>query len=132
MNRLLFLFLVMLSFTNLFPQQSTPIKDINQDLNKIVLMQPTGEFVNGQPEMIPITDSSDLYKSVMANIESSFVCDFMDLYFLAQSYLYNIGEVNVIEPAYLALTENHGGYAKTGFSLKTGEGNFNKENTSGH
>jgi hypothetical protein len=129
MNRMLFLLLIWLSFTNLFPQQTTPLKDIHQDLNKIVLMQATGEFVNGQPEMILMADSSDLYNTIMGNIESSFVSDFMDLYFLAQSYLYNIGEIDDIESAYLALTENQGGYAKKGFSLKTGEGNLNKENT---
>ena len=127
---MLFLLLIWLSFTNLFPQQTTPLKDINQDVNKIVLMQATGEFVNGQPEMILMADSSDLYNTIMDNIESSFVSDFMDLYFLAQSYLYNIGEIDDIESAYLALTENQGGYAKKGFSLKTGEGNLNKENTS--
>jgi hypothetical protein len=129
MNRMLFLLLIWLSFTNLFPQQTTPLKDISQDINKIVLMQATGEFVNGQPEMILMADSSDLYNTIMDNIESSFVSDFMDLYFLAQSYLYNIGEIDDIESAYLALTENQGGYAKKGFSLKTGEGNLNKENT---
>jgi hypothetical protein len=129
MNRMLFLLLIWLSFTNLFPQQTTPLKDINQDVNKIVLMQATGEFVNGQPEMILMADSSDLYNTIMYNIESSFVSDFIDLYFLAQSYLYNIGEIDDIESAYLALTENQGGYAKKGFSLKTGEGNLNKENT---
>jgi len=127
---MLFLLLIWLSFTNLFPQQTTPLKDISQDINKIVLMQATGEFVNGQPEMILMADSSDLYNTIMDNIESSFVSDFMDLYFLAQSYLYNIGEIDDIESAYLALTENQGGYAKKGFSLKTGEGNLNKENTS--
>ena len=42
---MLFPLLIMLSFTSLFPQQTTPLMDINQDLNKIVLMQPTGEFV---------------------------------------------------------------------------------------
>ncbi len=129
MNRMLFLLLIWLSFTNLFPQQTTPLKDINQDANKIVLMQATGEFVNGQPEMILMADSSDLYNIIMDNIESSFVSDFIDLYFLAQSYLYNIGEIDDIESAYLALTENQGGYAKKGFSLKTREGNLNKENT---
>jgi len=129
MNRMLFPLLIMLSFTNLFPRQTVPIQDINHYQNKMILLQPTGEFVNGHPEMILMPDSSDLYRTVMDNIESSFISDFMDLYFLAQAYLYNIGEINVIEPAYLALTENQGGYAKKGFFLKTGEGNFNKEDT---
>jgi hypothetical protein len=44
----------------------------------------------------------------------------IDLYFLAQIYLKNRNEIAEIEPAYIALTKNQGGFAKFGFQLLDG------------
>jgi len=121
--------LILLASNELFPRPTTVVGDTNQDIKKIVLMQPSGELVNDLPEMLLLADSSDLYKTIMDNIERSFVSDLMELYFLAQSYLYNLGATDGIQPAYLALTENQGGYARKGFYLKRGEVRLNKVNT---
>ena len=86
-------------------------------LMMIVLMEPTGEKIDGYPEMQILSDTSALYKNVHAIIDSSAIDEILDLYYLAQVYLKNTGKIDHIEPPYLALTENQGGYAKRGFYL---------------
>ena len=90
-------------------------------------MQPTGEVVNSLPEMSILEDTTELHKIVMSNIENSFVNEFLDLYFIAQIYLKNNHRLTTIEPAYLALTKNQGGFAKFGFSIKKGETRIEKQ-----
>jgi competence ComEA-like helix-hairpin-helix protein len=89
-----------------------------EQLREVVLMQPTGKTLDSLPEMEIIVKNTELYNKTMANIENSFVNEFLDLYFIAQIYLNNTGAKSSIEPAYIALTENQGGFAKFGFSLK--------------
>ena len=90
---------------------------------EIVLLQPTGNTVDSLPEMRIIADSAALYQDAMSLIQRSFMGEVAELYYLAQYYLQNKGEREVIEPAYLALTKNQSGYAKKGFHLiRDGEG----------
>lgn len=91
-----------------------------------MIIQPTGEEVDGLPEMEVLSDTTTLYRDVMHTIQNSFVNEFLDLYFLAQFYLRNQGRLENIEPAYLGLTENQGGFAKFGFSLSTSNGQIPK------
>jgi competence ComEA-like helix-hairpin-helix protein len=98
-------------------------------LRRIVLIQPTGETVNDLPEMVPVDDTSALYRTVAQTISNSFINEFLDIYFAAQVYLKNQGELDSIEPAYIALTNNQGGFAKFGFSLKMKNGTVLKRNS---
>jgi hypothetical protein len=93
----------------------------------LVIIQPTGEMIGDLPEMIMLADSSELVKSVRKNIKNSFIKEAIDLYFITQVYLKNTQQIDKIEPAYLALTENQGGFAKFGFALKNGSGHQLKE-----
>jgi len=86
-------------------------------LMMIVLMEPTGEKIDGYPEMQILSDTSALYQNVHGIIDSSAMEEILGLYYLAQVYLKNSGKIDHIEPPYLALTENQGGYAKKGFYL---------------
>jgi hypothetical protein len=102
---------------------------IPDSLKKVVLIQPTGEDSCGLPEMTLIPDTSELYRTVMRNINNSFIHEFLDLYFIAQVYLKNNNKADAIEPAYLALTQNQGGFAKSGFLIKQGKNHILKEKT---
>lgn len=88
---------------------------------KIVFLQPTGSEIEGMPEMVVLPDSSELYNKLKMDVDNSFIKDMLDIYYLAQVYLLNKSELDSIEPAYLALTDNQGGFAKFGFALKTNE-----------
>ncbi len=96
---------------------------------KIILMEPTGNMVENLPEMKIIQDTSTLYKTVINNITSSFVDEFINFYFIAQTYLKNQNKLDKIEPAYLALTQKEGGFAKFGFSVLIDDENILKKET---
>lgn len=102
---------------------------IPSGIEKIVVLQPTGEIINDLPEMVLIADTSQLYKKVNEIVDKSFINDAIELYFLAVTYLYNKNERTTIEPTYLALSEDDGGYAKVGFCMKTKSGHVEKANT---
>ncbi len=97
-------------------------------LEKMVVMQPTGIMINDLPEMVIISDTTLLYRKVNDIVINSFVNDMLDLYYLAATYLKNKDKLITIEPAYLALSKNDGGYAKVGFHLKTDSGHIEKTN----
>ena len=101
---------------------------IPADLNlgkdvRIVLLKPTGNFIDEYPEMKLFADTSIEYQQVFEIIEKSAVKEILEIYFISQAYLYNLGINDAIEPAYLALTENQGGYAKKGFFLLSSDSN---------
>jgi len=91
---------------------------------EIVLVQPTGRQQNGLPEMTCMPDSSAICRYVDSAVEETFVGEAVKLYFFAQQYLYNLGELDTIEPAYLAVTKNQGGFAKQGLSLQQPDGSI--------
>ena len=96
---------------------------------QVVIIQPTGEMINNLPEMVLISDTLQSYKRVNDIVNKSFAKDAVDLYFLAETYLFNKNKIAAIEPAYLALSKNDGGFAKVGFYLKNEEGHIDKANT---
>ena len=98
-------------------------------MERVVVMQPTGDMINDLPEMVLISDTLQLYKKVNDIVSNSFVKDAVELYFLAENYLYNKNKITAIEPAYLALSKNDGGFAKVGFYLKNEGGHIEKSNT---
>nr|NQU93780.1 helix-hairpin-helix domain-containing protein [Bacteroidota bacterium] len=84
---------------------------------KLTLIQPTNILHDGFPEMEILADTSQIYKSASEIINRSILIEFVDLYYHVQHYLKNTGKIDETEPAYLALTQNQGGYARKGFVI---------------
>ncbi|MCB0572118.1 MAG: helix-hairpin-helix domain-containing protein [Phaeodactylibacter sp.] len=102
-------------------QPASPLAQIPDSLYKVVVLQPTGNTIDSLIEMEVVPDTSRLYLLTMSAIDNSFAREIVSLYYYLQLYLKNKGERTTIEPAYLALTQNQGGFARFGFYLK-GEG----------
>jgi hypothetical protein len=128
-NKLLIIFLALLLPGLNFSQEVQNPSFMPDSLRKVVLMQPTGEMVRGLPEMSLLADTTLSYQKVLAQIKNSFAGEFLDVYFLAQVYLKNKNKLEDIEPAYIALTSNQGGFAKIGFSLREGDKDLFLPNT---
>jgi hypothetical protein len=79
--------------------------------------------------MTVLPDSSPTVQKIKSAVELSIVNEIIDLYFIAQNYAYHSGLVDEVEPAYLAITSNQGGYARKGFHLTTDKGLINKKST---
>ena len=127
MSRILLTLLYVLISGSIYSQNHTGTPFMPAELKRVVILQPTGETINELPEMAVMSDTTARHKKVMANIKNSFVNEFLDLYFIAQVYLKNKHQLDRIEPAYLALTENQGGFAKFGFSIKEKNGHVSKK-----
>ena len=92
----------------------------------VLLMRETGEIRDELPVMELVPDSDPLFNSVHRSISNSFLARSLELYRLCQYYLISEGQEQEIEPAYLALTDHQGGYAKQGFILQTPDGSLSK------
>ncbi|NNK73970.1 MAG: phage holin family protein [Flavobacteriaceae bacterium] len=83
---------------------------------RLVLLRPTGQKIDGLAEMEVIRDTSQLAVTFHQIAETTVIDEFLHLHDLLQTYLSNTtGKPS--EPAYLALTDNQGGYAVKGFVL---------------
>ncbi|MCB9048711.1 MAG: helix-hairpin-helix domain-containing protein [Lewinellaceae bacterium] len=102
----------------LLPLLASSQPTLPDSLRRIVILRPTGETIDGLPEMAIVPDTSLLYRKARQAVGHTFAREIVELYFLAQVYLRNKGERETIEPAYLALTQNQGGYARFGFHLQ--------------
>ncbi len=129
MNKILTILLIIWSSGATYCQNKSVKSFMPNELKEVILMQPTGKTVDNLPEMKILKDTSELYIKTMSNIKNSFVDEFLDLYFIVQIYLKNNNKTDTIEPAYLALTKNQGGFAKFGFSILQNDGNITKPNT---
>jgi hypothetical protein len=89
-----------------------------QPANTIKLIRPTGDSVGDLPVMSLMPDSTAIVKLVDSAVRYTFVGEMVNLYHLAQQYLFNRGLAERIEPAYLAVTKNQGGFARRGFWLQ--------------
>jgi len=94
--------------------------------SNLVLIKPTGEEVDSLVEMETINRASPLAEQVYPIVDSSVISEFLILHELLQTYLFNT-RAKAIEPAYLALTQNQGGFAKQGFVLKSGDQHIKKD-----
>ena len=84
----------------------------------IVYMIPTGKTHEGL-EVYTILKSSDaLYFKAKNKLDRGYVSETLFLHEMVQNYLLNTGRIQEKRPVYLALTENIGGFAKTGFALE--------------
>lgn len=97
---------------------TTALLSAQQDFRgRLVVLRPTGQTVRGLPEMEAEPDTSARYRTFVQLAQTTFVGDFLQLYFHAQQYLVHSGERTEIEPAYIALTDHEGGFARKGFVL---------------
>jgi hypothetical protein len=91
------------------------------DTPQLILLKPTGNEIDGLTEMIIYSDESDVSIKMNEIVSKSVIKEFLELHDILQIYLYKT-RGKEIEPAYLALTENQGGFAKKGFVIsKNGE-----------
>lgn len=120
--------LLMVVFAVSTAQNTDHLSLFQSGSQKIVVMQPTGEIINDFPEMIVISDTTLLQQRVDEIVSNSYVKYILDLYYLAETYNKNTTNKTSVEPAYLAITENKGGFARVGFFLKTDSGQIDKSN----
>lgn len=95
-----------------------------QSSARMVVLEPTGNEINGLPEMTVISRSSLSYLKAKDAMNRTFVGEAVELFHLAQRYLYNIGELDTMTDAYLAVTKNQGGFPRYGFYLKNSDGSI--------
>jgi Helix-hairpin-helix motif len=95
---------------------------------KLVLLRPTGQKIDSLVAMEEISDTSQLAIRILEIVEKSVIKDFLDIHRILQVYLFN-STGKPIEPAYLALTQNQGGYARKGFVLVDGDQLVRKPNS---
>lgn len=81
------------------------------------MLAPTGRSVRGLPEMAVEPDTSARYLKLLRLAQTTFISDYLNLYFAAQYFLVHTGGKAEIEPAYIALTDQEGGFARKGFML---------------
>lgn len=93
-----------------------------QGQKTIRVIQPTGEKVNDLPEMILLPDSNQWVQKLNDLSGRSFVRTAIRLHDMAQCYLINLGVQKEMDEAYLAITPNQGGFARTGFTIKHADG----------
>lgn len=102
-----------------FCYSQSPLSEIDA---KLVAIQPTGIYVSGYPLMKRMDTSSIECRNLYHIAENSAIKGILELYDIAQNYLLNLGRLDAKAPAFLALTENEGGYARAGFYLLTDDG----------
>lgn len=117
MIKYLLSFLFIFYFFGLIIAQVSDNEIKNDIKGQLILVQPTDAFYDEFPEMEIMADTSQLYGSTFEIFNQSILCEFVDLYSYVQQYLKNTGKIQNTEPAYLALTENQGGYARKGFVI---------------
>lgn len=93
-----------------------------------LLLRATGNRIDSLPEMVLVPDTAAVYQITRKAIANSFMGEAIRLYHIAQRYLINQGKLVTPEPAYLAITTNKGGFAKTGFVLRKEGRNVPKPN----
>jgi len=127
--KIFFFILCLIIFTGKgFSQNNNFSQTLPDGLERVIILEPTGKTVNGLPEMVVLQDTSTVHETVMNNINNSIIDEFLELYFIAQVYLKNKNKLDAIEPAYLALTEDQGGFARVGFAIREGTSHIIKEN----
>lgn len=98
-------------------------------LSSPVFLLPTGEEKEGQPVFKLMTTKDSQFRKARQLFDRGFVNHVVTLYKMAQQYQVTNGKLAEVEEAYLAFTKNIGGFACTGFWLKTPQGLLHKPNT---
>lgn len=89
---------------------------------KPVFMILTGETKENVPVFKTMDESHSLFRKLNAQFSKGFLAESVKLHSYVQNFLYNNNKINAIEPVYLAITNNIGGYANYGFALESSEG----------
>lgn len=118
MIRIIFLLYLATATLACYPQYNINSRVLPVHAKKLVILRPNGQYIDSLPVMTVEPDTSSLYRYIANTIRNSIVNEVIDLYFISQVYLKNNNKISTIEPAYLAITNNTGGFAKTGFILK--------------
>ena len=63
----------------------------------LVVLTPTGRTVRGLPEMTALPDTSTRYRALVQLAQTTFIRDYLNLYFSAQHFLFNAGKRAEIE-----------------------------------
>ncbi|NOZ46059.1 MAG: helix-hairpin-helix domain-containing protein [Chlorobi bacterium] len=72
-------------------------------------------------------DTSEIKVKIINNLlQNSFAAQSVKLYYYAQNYLKNTGQIETIEPVFLLLSGNKGGYTRKGFYLRKANEKINK------
>jgi len=88
---------------------------------EFVILMPADSSINDLP-VLKEKPKSDTIKQIVDELfRTSYMFNSVRLYYLAQIYLINIGKQKHIEPAYLLLSNNQGGFPKFGFYLQLGD-----------
>lgn len=98
-------------------------------LSSPVYLLPEGEVKDGQPVFKVMTIKDSQFRKARQLFDRGFVNHVVTLYKMAQQYQVTRGKLPEVEEAYLAFTKNVGGFACTGFWLKTPQGLIHKPNT---
>ncbi len=86
-----------------------------------IILQPSAmESKGGYPALERLPDEAPVRSLVEPLFADSFIRESVKLYVLTQNYLVNTGQLEAVEPAYLLLSSQDGGYARQGFYLKAG------------
>lgn len=93
-----------------------------------VLLKPIG--TKGKlPICKPFDKNSTEYKMAKRLFDSTYLRQTLRLYQFVNQYQFNKGKIKQMEPAYLLLSGQEGGFARTGFILKEGNKETVKEKT---
>ena len=95
----------------------------------LIIVHPTGEFIGEMPVMERYSDASRIGIRGKELSDRTFIGTIANINRLAQNYLVNTGQKRSVEPAYMGLTQNQGGFARQGFVLKTDSGNIHLPHT---
>lgn len=106
-------------------RKGSPVPD---SLKRVILIKPTGQQIEGLPEMTLLPETAESHRITTETIQNSIIGEFVELHALAQMYLMRKNQLAHIEPAYLALTENQGGFPRYGFTLRDGASHMAKPN----
>lgn len=94
---------------------------------KINYLEPTSNIHRGFPIFRRTNTEVPNVQILNDFFYKSFAIQSLKHYFLAQNYLLNTGQISQIEPVYLLLSDNKGGYSKKGFYiLNEGKSRINK------
>ncbi|NWJ52116.1 MAG: helix-hairpin-helix domain-containing protein [Bacteroidetes bacterium] len=122
-NIVLSLFIIFVIVTNINAQSSVVSND-----NLFVLLKPIG--TKGKLTVCtPFDKKTAEYKIAKRLFDSTYLHQTLRLYQFVNQYQLNRGKTKQMEPAYLLLSGNEGGYARTGFILKEGRKEIVKEKT---
>jgi hypothetical protein len=126
---LLFSFLCLYSFASYDDQPGIVLPGPNSTPMVAVILQPTDSVIDGVP-VLQMMDKGDTVAQIVYHLfRDSYMGDAVRFYYAAQYYLINAGKLEKPEPAYLLLSNNQGGFPRSGFYLQVEDSIIDKTET---